>query len=307
MIWKKQPFLGIWTFCLAYIVTAIWLTVMPMIGFNAADISMNWMVVWFSIGFGYMIFWDLWPISKMKQPFGGILAGIISMVVCAILWKFLFNLLGETDAYSYLIYTQFFIFLYGWYFNNWPLNKMAQPMKGIIFTVIAAIFGLIVYKLIGSFSGSYAFYLPMWLFYFFYDSPFSSETPLKKGFFWAAIILVFSYITYACLDAMGLPFKTIKGQEVFALAFICLMFFYALEGWPFSKLPQPYHGLGVCAGTIGLATAAYPIFFGILQLPDWTIASFCYTAWVFFAILVWYTSPLPVEEEVEENLVAESI
>ncbi len=306
MLWKKQPYLGIWTFGLAYIITATWLTFMPKIGFDATDIGMNWIFVWFTIGFGYQIFWDVWPFSKMKQPLGGVLAGITSIIICSIVWKLLLIFFEAGDAYAYLSYTQFFVFTYGWFWHNWPFDKMAQPMKGLIFTGITPIFGLIVFKLIGPIPESYIFYLPLWLFYFFYDSPISSKTPVKKGIFWTAIVLIFSYITYACEIALGFPFETAKGQDVFALAFVFLMLFYALEGWPFSKLPQPFHGLGVCVGTIGLTALAYPIFYGVFNAPEWSIMTWSFTAWVFFAILVWYTPPWLEEEEVEKNPASES-
>lgn len=298
---RKQPFLGIWTFSLAYIITAVWLQVMPKIGFDATDIGMNWIFVWFSVGFGYQIFWDVWPFSKMKQPLGGIIAGIVTVVICSLVWKLLLNWFEAGDAYAYLGYTQFFIFAYGWFWHNWPFDELAQPWKGIIFTVITIVFGLAVYGTIGPIAENYIFYLPLWLFFFFYDSPISSRTPLRKGFFWTATILVFSYIVYACQIAMGFPFATAKGQDVFALAFIFLMLFYALEGWPFSKFPQPFHGLGVCAGTISMTAMAYPIFYGVFQAPEWSIVTWSYTAWVFFAILFWYTSPWLEAVEVAEN------
>lgn len=149
MTWAKQPFLGIWTFSLAYIITTIWLTSMPKIGFDATDVGMNWIFVWFSVGFGYQIFWDVWPFSNMKQPLGGIIAGIVSIVICSFVWKLLLNWFEAGDAYAYLSYTQFFVFAYGWFWHNWPFDKMAQPGKGIIFTALSIVFGLVVFKIIG--------------------------------------------------------------------------------------------------------------------------------------------------------------
>jgi hypothetical protein len=222
-------------------------------------------------------------------------------VICSLAWKFLLNFYEAGDAYACLSYTQFFVFAYGWFWHNWPFDKMAQPGKGIIFTVITIAFGVLVFGIIGPIAESYIFYLPLWLFFFFYDSPISSSTPLKKGFFWTAIILFFSYIVYSCQITMGFPFATGKGQDVFAGAFVFLMLFYALEGWPFSKLPQPFHGLGVCAGTLGLTALAYPIAYGVFQVPEWSLVTWSYTAWVFFAILFWYTTPWLVLEEVEEE------
>lgn len=301
MTWKKQPFLGIWIYGLAFIVSAIWLQVMPKIGFDATDIGMNWIFVWFSVGFGYQIFWDVWPFSGMKQPYGGLIAGAVSIVISSLVWKLLLIWFEPGNAYSYLSYTQFFIFAYGWFWHNWPFDKMAQPWKGLIFTGLTIVFGIIVYKIIGPISESYIFYLPLWLFYFFYDSPISSKNPLKKGVFWTAIILVFSYIVYASQIAMGFPFETAKGQDMFALAFVFLLLFYALEGWPFSLLPQPFHGLGVCVGTIGMTAAAYPIFYGIFQAPEWSIVTWSYTGWVFFAILAWYTPPWLESETIAQD------
>lgn len=301
MIWKKQPYLGIWTIGLAYIATAVWLKLMPRIGFDATNISMNWVFVFFAIGFGYQVFWELWPFSKMRQPLGGILAGITSIFVSSFIWKLLLIFFEVGDAYSYLAYTQFFIFTYGWFWHCWPFDKMAQPMKGIIFTVITPTFGLIIFELIGPIQESYIFYLPQWLFYFFHDSPIPSETPLKKGFFWTVMILIFSYITYACQIALGFPFETTKGQDMFALAFVFLMFFYSGEGWPFSKLQQPFYGLGICVGTIALTAIAHPIFYGVFNATEWSIVSWCFNAWMFFAILVWFTPPWLVEDEAEEN------
>ncbi|MCP4746601.1 MAG: hypothetical protein GY874_10755 [Desulfobacteraceae bacterium] len=274
---------------------------MPKFGFDATDVGMNWVFVWFSIGFGYQIFWDVWPFSSMKQPLGGAIAGVVSIVISALVWKLLLNWFEAQEAYAYLSYTQFFVFTYGWFWHNWPFDKMGQPWKGLLFTAITIVFGLFTYQMIGPIAESYIFYLPLWLFYFFYDSPITSQTPLRKGFFWTAIILVFSYLLYACQIVMGFPFATAKGQDVFALAFIFLLLCYALEGWPFSKLPQPFHGFGVCAGTLLMTAAFYPVFYGVFQAPEWSLVTWSYTAWVFFAILAWYTPPWLVTDEAVEH------
>ena len=301
--WKKQPYKGP-MFCFAAIVVAgIWLSVMPKLGVDYYDAGMNWVFSWFFFGFAILGYWETWPFSGMKQPLRGLFAGVMSWIAAVVGWKALLIWLKPNNALAVLSYTQFFLFTTAWFYHNWPATNLRQPLKGIVRSFFAIVFGFSVYKIIGAIDQMYIFYLPQWFFKFFGDWPIFSAKPAVKGTFWAALILAFSWVTDLIFNALGKPIASAGGADLFALAFAAMLLAFALEAWPFNKVKQPLQGLLVIGSTLLLTAVLYPICYFVFQVTDYFIMVWTFTAWCFFAIMAWYTEPWlnGAEETAEES------
>lgn len=300
--WKRQPFKGLSIFFPAIVIAVIWVSVIPAFGVDYYDAGMNWGFSWFFFGFAILAYWELWPFSGIKQPLRGFLAGVISWIAAVVGWKVFLIWLEPTNALAVLSYTQFFLFTTAWFYHNWPVANLRQPLKGIILSVSALVFGISVYKIIGAIDQMYIFYLPQWFFSFFADWPVSSAKPALKGTFWAATILAFSWVTDLIFNTLNKPISSAGGADLFALVFAAMLLAFAFESWPFNKVKQPFQGLLVIVSTLVLTTALYPIFYYVFQVTDYFIMVRTVTVWCFFAIMAWYTEPWlsETEENVEE-------
>jgi hypothetical protein len=144
----------------AIVVAGIWLSVMPALDVDYYDAGMNWGFSWFFFGFAILGYWETWPFSGFKQPLRGLLAGVMSWIAAAVGWKALLIWLEPNNALAVLSYTQFFLFTTAWFYHNWPAAHLRQPLKGIVLSVSAIVFGFNVYKIIGVIDQMYIFYLP---------------------------------------------------------------------------------------------------------------------------------------------------
>ncbi len=289
--WKKQPYKGIVLYFAALVVAGIWLTVMPALGVDYYDAGMNWGFSWFFFGFAFLSYWQLWPFSGIKQPLRGLLAGVIAWIAAAVGWKVILIWFEPTDAFAVFSYTQFFLFTTTWFYHNWPVANLRQPLKGIVLSTAAIVFGFSIYKIIGAIDQMYIFYLPQWFFSFFGDWPISSEKPAVKGAFWTVLIIAFSWVADLIFNVLGKPIASAAGADLFCLVFAAILVGFALESWPFIKVKQPLQGLLVIGSALVLSAVLYPIFYVVFQVADYFIMVWTITVWCFFAIMAWFTEP----------------
>jgi hypothetical protein len=287
----KQPYKGLLLYFAALVVAGIWLWIIPALGVDYYDAGMNWGFSWFFFGFAFLAYWDLWPFSGIKQPWRGLLAGVIAWITAAVGWKVILIWFEPTDALAVFSYTQFFLFTTAWFYHNWPVANLRQPLKGIVMSSAAIVFGLIVYKIIGAIDQMYIFYLPQWFFSLFGDWPISSTKPAVKGTFWAALIIAFSWVTDLIFNTLGKPIASAAGADLFCLVFAAMLLAFALESWPFNKVKHPLQGLLVIGSTLLLSAVLYPIFYFVFQVANYFIMVWTITVWCFFAIMAWFTEP----------------
>ena len=65
--WKKQPYKGLLLYFAALVVAGLWLAVLPALGVDYYDAGMNWGFSWFFFGFAILGYWELWPVSGIKN------------------------------------------------------------------------------------------------------------------------------------------------------------------------------------------------------------------------------------------------
>lgn len=98
--------------------------------------------IWFAM-FVFFFFWmETWPIQKVAQPSKALLSFVIMGFFALILW-YLFNYLGTSffnpDAGLWFVLWVWWLVLFSWQFETWPLKKVKQPGKaigGLILTVV---------------------------------------------------------------------------------------------------------------------------------------------------------------------------
>ena len=259
---------------------------------------MNWTFSWFFFGFGILAFFEGWPFrDRMKQPWAGIISGVISWAVSAVGWTVINTRLGMNGAYALFSYASFFLFTIAWFYHNEPFARLSQPTKGITLFLLSSVLGFVVYWILGPRDWEYLYYIPQWLFFFFLDWPVPSTKPYVKGTFWAVLIVIGMFVTHAIFNALGMSIVTPRGVDLFSLLFIGMLLFNALESWPFAEKKQPAQGGLVIVSVLIISVVAYPILFGMLKVVDYATTVWTFSAWCWFAVLALFTDPWPSEPE----------
>jgi hypothetical protein len=296
MHWKEQPYKGLLFFIAAFVVTWVWLAVTGVLGIDYLDAGMNWTFSWFFFGFGILAFFEGWPfVDMVKQPWAGFISGAIAWVVSILGWIVVNTWLGMDGAYALFSYASFFLFTIAWFYHNEPFPKLSQPTKGIALFLLSGVLGYMVYLILGPRDWEYLYYIPQWLFAFFLDWPIPSDKPYLKGTFWAILILIGMFVTHAIFNALGMPIVTPRGVDLFSLLFVGMLFFYALESWPFVGNEQPVQGALLIVSVLILSVVAYPILFSVLKIADYATTVWTFASWCWFAVLAMFTDPWPSE------------
>ncbi|WP_410509826.1 hypothetical protein RSJ42_06740 [Methanosarcina hadiensis] len=107
--------------------------------------------IWFAM-FVYYFFWvEKWPLQQVSQPVKGILAFTVLGFLSLIFWQ-AYSMAGTSffkpEGGLFFVLFVWWLVMFSWNLETWPVQKVAQPIKGIIGLTISLILTVLSYAII---------------------------------------------------------------------------------------------------------------------------------------------------------------